>query len=198
MKTFIKRSLVIFLFLLFSASFKAQVFVIPEAGLNLSNFSFAKENYSATVGVGYQAGALARLGKNAFLQTGLFYSQFSNDITFNDSLTVITGPVTVNGLMLPVELGFNLYNADIIRIRLLAGINLAFPLSINENVFSVEKDNFKTSNVGAAIGFGVDIFRFVMDANFSFGINDMATFGDNNVSLNLYTFSIGYLIGDAY
>lgn len=198
MKSFIKRSLVIFLFLFFSNSFKAQVFVIPEAGFNLSNFSFAKDNYSATVGVGYQVGALARLGKNAFLQTGLFYSQFSNDISFNDSITLITGPVTVNGLMLPVELGFNLYNADIIRIRLLAGINLAFPLNVNENVFSVEKENFKGSNVGAAIGFGFDIFRFVMDANFSFGINDMATFGDNNVSLNLYTFSIGYLIGDAY
>ena len=198
MKSFIKRSLVIFLFLFFANSFKAQVFVIPEAGLNLSNFSFAKANYSATVGVGYQAGVLARMGKNAFLQTGLFYSQFSNDISFNDSLTAITGPVTVNGLMLPVELGFNLYNADIIRIRLLAGVNISFPLSINENVFSVEKENFKGSNVGAAFGFGVDIFRFVMDANFSFGMNDMATFGDNNVSLNLYTFSIGYLIGDAY
>jgi len=194
----LKRTFFVFIILIASGSIRAQVFVIPQGGLNLSEFSFIKDNYTATTSVGYQAGALARFGKNAFLQTGLLFSQFSNEISYSDSLINIKGPLTVRGLLMPLQVGFNLYNADIIRLRIMAGINLSFPLTIDENVFLIEKSNFKTSNIGAAIGFGFDIFRFVMDANFSFGMNDMASVNGTNVSLKLYTFSIGYLIGDAY
>jgi len=176
---------------------QSQVFVIPQAGLNLSEFSFSSDNYSQTTNVGYQIGALGRFGKNAFLQTGLFWNQISNDIIFEDSLTINSGPVVVSGLLVPVQLGFNIYNADIFKIRLQAGINLSFPINVDPNEFSIEKEQFK-NNVGAAVGFGFDIFRFVMDANFSFGINDMMTVNDVNVNLKQYTLSIGYLIGDRY
>lgn len=187
--------------LIFSISFstaKAQVFVIPEGGLNLSSFSFNKDGYDETTSVGFQAGVLGRFGKNAFLQTGVFYSEFSNQIVFSDSLNTSSDQLTVNSILLPINVGFNLLNLDIFKVRLLAGINIAFPINVDPNVFNISKSDFNTSNVGAAVGFGFDIYRFVFDANFSFGMNDMLNFDETSATLNLYTINIGYLIGKYY
>jgi hypothetical protein len=180
------------------SSAKAQVFVIPEGGLNLSSFSFNKEGYDETTTVGFQAGVLGRFGKNAFFQTGVYFSEFSNQIVFTDSLSMSSDQLTINSLLLPISVGFNILNLDLFKIRLLAGINIAFPINVDPNVFEISKSDFNTSNVGAAVGFGLDIYRFVFDANFSFGMNDMLKSDETTATLNLYTINIGYLIGKLY
>jgi len=198
MRTIIIKFIFSVFILLIGSNSQAQIHVIPQAGLNISEFSFNSDGYSQTSNVGYQVGALARFGKNAFLQTGVFWSQISNDIIYEDSLIRNSGPVVVKGVLVPIQLGFNIYDADIFRLRLQAGINLSFPVTIDPNMLSIEKSQFKSSNLGAVIGFGFDIFRFVMDANFSFGVNDMLTVNEVNVNLKQYTLSVGYLIGDRY
>ncbi len=198
MRLYFTKLLFSVLLLLLGSTVQAQMYIIPQAGLNLSDFAFNSDEYSKTSNVGYQVGALGRFGKNAFLQTGIFWNQISSEIQYEDSLIKNSGPVVVKGILVPVQLGFNLYDADIFRIRLQAGINLSFPISVDPNVFSIEKSHFNGSNVGAAVGFGFDIFRFVMDANFSFGINDMLTVNDTSVTLKQYTLSVGYLIGNSY
>jgi hypothetical protein len=177
---------------------KAQVFVIPEAGMNLSSFSFNKDGYSETANVGFQAGVLGRFGKNAFFQTGVFYSEFSNQIVFTDSLSSSSDQLTINSILLPINVGFSIVNLDIFKVRLMAGINITFPINVDPNVFEISKSDFNTSTIGAAVGFGLDIYRFVFDANFSFGMNDMLSFNETNATLNLYTINIGYLIGKYY
>lgn len=197
MKSFSKSLIISFLFACFvNTNAKSQVYIIPEIGMNLSEFSFTSDDYKNTTNVGFQVGALARLGKNAYLNAGLFYSQYSNQLSFTDSLSNISSDnINIEGILLPLGFGFNIVNLDIFKIRLLAGVNFAFPLSVDENIFAIEKSDFNTSSIGFAAGFGLDIFRFVFDANFSFGMNDMLTINDTNASLNLYTLSIGYLIG---
>jgi hypothetical protein len=190
-------SLIFLSAILFEA--KAQVYVIPEVGLNLSQFSFNKAGYENTVDVGFQAGVLGRYGKNAFLQAGVFYGEFANQLMYTDSLMFSNSDqIKIQSIFLPIAVGFNIVNLDIFKIRLDAGINVTFPLEVKENSFNVVKSDFNTSNVGFAAGFGLDIFRFVFDANFSFGMNNMMTINDTDVSLNLYTISIGYLIGKNY
>ena len=176
----------------------AQPFLIPQAGLNLSEFAFNNDEFITRSEVGYQFGFLGRFGKNAFLQTGVLYSQMNNTFTLEDTTGFYNGKVTVNGLFIPAQLGFNIYNADIIKIRLLAGINMSIPLEVKDESSYLSKSDFTGMSTGAAVGFGVDIFRFVLDANFSFGISDMIELGDINSHLNLYTLSIGYLIGNSY
>ena len=196
MKSIFNKLVVIFFVLLVSNSTYAQVFVIPQVGLNISEFSFTKSGYESSSNVGGQLGVGFRFGKNAFFATGVHWAQYSNDIVYEDTLGLVTSSaLNVQSILLPLQVGFSLYNADILRIRLQAGINLSFPIGIEDNDFNVTKDNFNSSNVGAAIGFGFDIYRFVMDANFSFGMNDMLSINDTTVGLNLYTLSIGYLIG---
>lgn len=197
MKSGFNRLVVIFFVLLISNSSYSQVFVIPQVGLNLSEFSFAKAGFENSANVGSQLGVGFRFGKNAFFATGVYWSQYSNDIVYQDTLGLITSStLNVKNILLPLQVGFSLYNADVFRIRLQAGINISFPIGVDDNDFNISKDNFNSSNVGAAIGFGFDIYRFVMDANFSFGMNDMLTIDDTSVGLNLYSLSIGYLIGN--
>lgn len=194
------RKIVIGLLLIgFSNSISAQVFAVPTVGMNLSEYAFNLDGFDTRSEVGYQVGVLGRFGKNAFLQTGVLYNETSNSVSYVDSLSTIpTEQLKIKGVLVPIQLGFSIYNADILRIRLLAGIQLAIPTSLDENSFELSKSDLNGSSVGAAIGFGFDIFRFVLDANFSFGINDMLTTEDFNSHLNLYTLSIGYLIGNSY
>lgn len=189
----------VFTLLMSTSSVKAQVFVIPEIGMNLSEFSFNLDGYDNTTNVGFQAGALVRLGKSAFFQTGALYSQYSNQIVYKDSTGFTNSDeLKVSSILMPLNVGFSLVNTDILKFRLMAGINLSFPVSVDNNVFSIEKSDFNSSTVGAAVGFGVDIYRFVFDTNFSFGMNDMLNKNGTTAALNLYTISIGYLIGNYY
>ena len=199
MKSIIKRVFIGFLLLAVSNSLYSQVHAIPLVGMNLSEFAFNSDSFDNRVEVGFQAGVLGRFGKNAFLQTGVLYSQMSNSVSYTDSLgSIPSEQLKVDGILIPIQLGFSIFSADIMRIRLLAGVQLSIPTNLSENSFGLTKSDLKGSNIGAAIGFGFDIFRFVLDANFSFGINDMLTTENFNAHLNLYTLSIGYLIGNSY
>lgn len=200
MKSFYNKIVLgVFALLICSISLKSQPLIIPEVGMNLSEFTFNLDGYDNSTNVGFQAGALVRMGKGAFFQTGVLYSQYSNQIIYKDSVGFTNSDqLKVGSILLPLNVGFSLVNADVFKFRLMAGINLAFPLSVDENVFSIEKADFNSTSVGAAVGFGVDVYRFVFDTNFSFGMNEMLNKNGTTASLNLYTISIGYLIGDYY
>jgi hypothetical protein len=173
----------------------AQIYLIPQVGMNLSKFTFNVEGYENTVNVGFQVGLLGRFGKKAFLQTGVLYSDYSNQMFMTDSIGSANDNLDVQNILLPINVGFNILNTDLFKFRLIAGINLSFPIKIEPNDFNIDKSNFSTSSVGAAIGFGFDIYRFVLDANFSFGMNDMINVNNNKAGLNLYMLNVGYLIG---
>ncbi len=193
----LKKTLIIFSIItgIISVS-SAQVHVIPAVGLNLSKIKIDLENGDTTPLTGYQVGANLRLGSAGFLQVGVFYHQYANRFELIDStLNDIRTDVTINGILIPMQFGFNIYNIDILKIRLMAGINLSLPTKMDPNDLELTVDDLNNSNVEIAVGFGVDIFRLVVDVNFGFAMNDL--FVDNvlNSGKNLYTLNVGYLIG---
>lgn len=193
----LKKTLIIFSIItgIISVS-SAQVHVIPAVGLNLSKIKIDLENGDTTPLTGYQVGANLRLGSAGFLQVGVFYHQYANRFELLDStLNDIRTDVTINGILIPMQFGFNIYNIDILKIRLMAGINLSLPTKMDPNDLELTVDDLNNSNVEIAVGFGVDIFRLVVDVNFGFAMNDL--FVDNvlNSGKNLYTLNVGYLIG---
>lgn len=193
-----KLKLILSVFLsigIFSASY-AQVHVIPSAGLNLSKMNVDLDNGETTALTGYQVGATLRLGDGGFVQLGTFYHQYSNRFELVDSLQNLTRTdVTVNGVLIPIQLGFSLYNVDILKVRLMAGINLSIPTKVDPNDLNIIKDDLNGSNVEIEVGFGVDIFRLVVDVNFGFAMNDLFVDKSLNSGKNLYTLNVGYLIG---
>lgn len=177
-----------------------QIKFIPAAGLNLSNLKIDLPDGKTVPKTGYQVGASARLGNSGFLQVGAFYHQYTNRLEGTDTLTLesYNTDLTISGVHLPIQFGFSIYNVDLLKIRLMAGINVGIPTAVKENDFGVTADDLKGSNVALAVGFGFDIFRFVIDANFGFAMNDLFLDKSLNSGKDLYTLSVGYLIGKTY
>lgn len=194
---YFNRTLVVFILIAGITSVSsAQVHVIPAVGLNLSKIKFDLENGDTSPLTGYQVGASVRLGNAGFLQVGVFYHQYANRFELIDSTqTEVRSNVTINGVLMPIQFGFSIYNVDILKIRLMAGINLAFPTGMDSNDLGLTVDDLNNSNVEIAVGFGVDIFRFVVDVNFGFAMNDLFVNKALNSGKNLYTLNVGYLIG---
>ena len=195
--TSFKKTAIIFILILgFVTVSSAQVHVIPAIGLNLSKIKFDLENGDTSPLTGYQVGASLRLGNAGFLQVGAFYHQYANRFERIDSTqTENRTNVTINGVLIPMQFGFSIYSVDILKIRLMAGINLSLPTGMDSNDLDLTVDDLNNSNVEIAVGFGVDIFRLVVDVNFGFAMNDLFVDKALNSGKNLYTLNVGYLIG---
>lgn len=194
---YFKKLLIVIIFIIGIASVSsAQVHFIPAVGLNLSSIKFDLENGDTSPLTGYQVGASLRLGNAGFLQIGAFYHQYANRFEWIDSTqTENRTDVTFNGVLMPIQFGFSIYNVDILKIRLMAGINLGIPTNVKPNELDITVDDLNGSNVEIAVGFGVDIFRLVVDVNFGFAMNDLFEDKSLNSGKNLYTLNVGYLIG---
>lgn len=175
----------------------AQIVVIPMAGLNLSKIKYDMPEGSTTPLSGYQVGANMRIGSSGFLQLGAFYHRYANRFEGLDTTTqeLFSTDIKISSILIPIQFGFSVYNVDILKIRLMAGVNIGIPLDIDPNSLDLIKDDLRGSNVEIAVGFGIDIFRFVIDANFGFAMNDLFEDPARNSSKNLYTLNVGYLIG---
>ena len=195
--TSFKKTAIIFILILgFVTVSSAQVHVIPAIGLNLSKIKFDLENGDTSPLTGYQVGASLRLGNAGFLQVGAFYHQYANRFERIDSTqTENRTNVTINGVLIPMQFGFSIYNVDILKVRLMAGINLSLPTNMDDNDLGLTVEDLNNSNVEIAVGFGVDIFRLVVDVNFGFAMNDLFVDKALNSGKNLYTLNVGYLIG---
>ncbi|RLD23339.1 MAG: hypothetical protein DRI54_07490 [Bacteroidetes bacterium] len=194
---YFKRIFIVFIIITGIVSVSsAQVHVIPAVGLNLSKMKFDLENGDTSPLTGYQVGASLRLGNAGFLQIGAFYHQYANRFEWIDSTqTENRTDVTINGALIPIQFGFSIYNVDILKVRLMAGIQLGIPTNVKPNELDLTVDDLNGSNVEIAVGFGVDIFRLVVDVNFGFAMNDLFADKALNSGKNLYTLNVGYLIG---
>jgi hypothetical protein len=174
----------------------AQIVVIPEVGLNLSKIKFDLIDGKTVPLTGYQIGAKLRVGGGGFFQFGGFYHQYSNRFEWIDSLGVENQTnITIDGVLIPIQFGFSVYNVDILKVRLMAGINVGIPTGMKPNDLDLTKEDLKGSNVEITVGFGFDIFRFIIDANFGFAMNDLFKDPSVNSGKNLYSLNVGYLIG---
>jgi hypothetical protein len=174
----------------------AQIAVIPEVGLNLSKIKYDSTGVETVPLTGYQIGANLRIGGGGFLQVGVFYHQYANRFEWTDSSGVQSQTnITIDGVLIPIQFGFSVYNADMLKVRLMAGINVGIPTGMKPNDFNLTKDGLKGSNVEIAVGFGFDIYRFIIDANFGFAMNDLFNDPSKNSGKNLYSLNVGYLIG---
>ena len=175
----------------------AQVVIIPMAGLNLSKIKYDIPEGNTVPLTGYQVGANMRIGSGGFLQVGAFYHKYSNRFEGIDTTTLeaFSTDIKIDGVLIPIQFGFSIYNVDILKIKLMAGINIGIPTGMESNSLNLLKDDLKGSNIEIAVGFGFDIFRFVIDANFGFAMNDLFNDPSKNSGKNLYTLNVGYLIG---
>ncbi|MEL6719578.1 MAG: outer membrane beta-barrel protein, partial [Bacteroidota bacterium] len=63
-------------------------------------------------------------------------------------------------------------NADKFKLRAHAGGVGLVPLNVNDNSFLITKSDYKSVNIGAVVGAGLDLGKLTLDLNYDFGLTD--------------------------
>ena len=171
----------------------------PKVGYQTTKLSYKRADIKDGFANHFTVGAFARVTKGRFIfQPEVLWFKTSNMFTTevtgtnaNNPLDIPTGAdlnVTLNAmnLQVPVLIGFELLDLDIITLRAHAGPTANFVLrsqtvvdySLNNNITEVEKipenDNFdpKTITWGLQAGVGVDLLnKITLDVNYNFGMS---------------------------
>ncbi|WP_053406449.1 porin family protein [Persicobacter sp. CCB-QB2] len=149
---------------------QAQIHLVPAAGVTISK----PNNDAFNPKAGYKFGASLRIGEKWFIQPGLFYTQYSSEVDWNDlqnTPNIDLESFNQTGWEVPVMVGYQFINADMFKFRAYAGPQIGFGYKTNGNNFT---DVFDTESTQWAVkaGLGVDILFFTLDADYGWGLSD--------------------------
>ena len=228
-----------------------KTFLLIAALLMMGSAAFAGGGFDIAIGpkVGYQttkadikagfanhftAGLFGRvtIGR-IYVQPEVLYFKTSNvfdghvtGVESNNLFNLPTGAnvnITLNqmSLQVPVLIGFNVVDLDLITLRAQVGPTANFVLRSQtlfdetytigeqqaqiENTTTDEQFDTKSINWGVQAGLGVDIWRFTLDVNYNFGLSKMfenlndTTLGEtfdfsnsNDVKQNIFLVTVGF------
>ena len=233
-KTFL---LIAALLMMGSAAFAGGGFDIaigPKVGYQTTKLSYGKDDIKAGFANHFTAGLFGRvtIGR-IYVQPEVLYFKTSNvfdghvtGVESNNLFNLPTGAnvnITLNqmSLQVPVLIGFNVVDLDLITLRAQVGPTANFVLRSQtlfdetytigeqqaqiENTTTDEQFDTKSINWGVQAGLGVDIWRFTLDVNYNFGLSKMfenlndTTLGEtfdfsnsNDVKQNIFLVTVGF------
>ncbi len=206
------------LFLLFVALFvvtsvKSQVKFDfgPKIGYQSSFLSRFDYDRKAISNGSLTFGAFGRVSINKFIvQPELMYSTYSFELQRPTDIDVKNYSLAV-----PVMFGYELYDADCIKLRGSIGSVMYFGLQdvfekdgevldLNDNLIYSMLSHWthSTLSLGAAVNVGVDLYRFTIDFNYSHGLTSVFYKGVAPVLINgvyepykqnVFTITLGYI-----
>lgn len=187
------KKFVLFLsvFLIYNLNLQSQFGV--RFGLNSSSIKFKTLglNVETDNRLGFHLGVVQnfQIEKNLFLRPGLLFSIKGGKVS--DSSTNDSNKITINYIEVPLsaiyyfmEEGRGFFGE--------LGPYIGGLVSASANGESV-KDEFKTIDIGINIGAGYDFNNFIIGANYSFGLSNIAKASDDdfdvtakNINLNFF------------
>ena len=202
-KTFL---LIAALLMMGSAAFAGGGFDIaigPKVGFQTAKLSYEKADIKAGFANHFTAGLFGRVTIGRFyVQPEVLYFKTSNlfdvNVTGEDEYFNIPTGANVNltlnqmNLQVPVLLGVNILDLDLITLRAQVGPTANFVLKsqtlidytvsatgnegsqmTQEGNVSSDSDQFNTKTIswGLQAGLGVDVWRFTLDVNYNFGLS---------------------------
>ncbi|MCF6170644.1 MAG: hypothetical protein L3J66_06675 [Bacteroidales bacterium] len=194
-----KTILSLFFVLVCSFLLKAQLTIIPAAGVHYTNFTRSPGEWDRYGGFGYQAGASAIIGRLTYGELGVFwlknYSEFSQinaggngPVRFNHEVTI---------LRIPVLGGYTIWDGQDLSFdfRVFAGPVFDIVLQANNTIPHTDapaKQDYNNVIWGGTAGFSVAYWWLFADAAYEFGFSkvykntaDFGTAKANTVSLNI-------------
>ena len=107
-----------------------------------------------------------------------------------------TFTINQSNLALPVFVGLQLLDLDLVKVRANVGPVFYFTMGKTEytaNIMGTETTKKVESvsedmTIGGALNFGVDVWRFALDVNYSLGLTDVY---DDEIELGPYEFEVG-------
>ncbi len=148
-------------------------------------------NFKSTFDPGFTAGIFARFGRRFYFQPELMYALQTrklSGIIDNVEENIENKSHAIN---VPLLLGGTLINNKNFKLRIFAGPDFSFTMG---NSYKDAKDFFSRLDYGGLVGFGVDLWRFTVDAGYQF------TFAENkaedpilsHVQYNLFKVGVGF------
>jgi hypothetical protein len=137
-----------------------------------------------------------RIGGRGHLQPGLFYQYLGIELSAPpNSIPGVTDVVKesnyIHSLWVPLELGYDILDTDLLKLRGHAGASGTFILSVPDNDLGIEEDDMKSSTWGIIVGAGVDILFLTTDLSYEFGLTDMYENDPSGTKRNVLRLSVG-------
>jgi hypothetical protein len=176
----------------------------PKIGYQTSKLSYKKADIKNGFKNNFTIGAFGRIEiGNLYVQPEILYFKSENDFSLKlndqDASTLGVDPnlsLTLNtmNLQVPIMVGFKVLDLDLLTLRAQVGPTANFVLK-DETLFNANfsgsetnKPEFDTKNInwGLQAGLGVDMMKFTLDINYSFGLSKIFESGviDNTIISN--------------
>jgi hypothetical protein len=160
----------------------AQLELKPAIGFNSARFDsnprFADgpnglDSLVADGRAGYQVGASLAIGRNLFVEPGIFYNKMNQ--SFTPTNTENEKPeFTFNAsyLRIPVNFGWRFIgnSSSLAAIRIFLGPSMFIPLKVKENSYPLVKEDLKSPKFDLSIGAGLNIWLLFLDVSYGWGL----------------------------
>jgi len=173
----------------FASQINAQFHFGLKGGLNFANFKIeqsikqAKDQVTIENSTGWQAGALLQIKIPVIglaFQPELLYTVRKVDMDQKAH--------GIHYFEVPVNLQFGL-DLKVLRPYLQAGPYFGYALKTDGEHF----ENISKLDWGAGIGGGLEIWKFQLDARYSWGLQDVSSVKEFEIKNNRFTVSLGIL-----
>lgn len=204
--------LLVAIFAMTTANAQFDFCIGPKLGYQTTKLSFKKDNIKSDFKGNMTLGVFGRITVERFVvQPELLYFKSSKSMRFETtgkSFSLNNIIVNQNNLALPVFLGYQFVDTKMFDMRICAAPVFYFAVgkveytSEDGNKSLIVNDASKNTIIGGAVNLGVDIWRFVLDVNYSFGLSkvfdDELHLSDNrSISVidarqNVFTVTLGF------
>ncbi len=205
-------------FLLFAALFLAtaanaqfDICVGPKVGYQATKLSLNKETIKSSFKGNMTFGVFGRVTIKKFIvQPELLYFKSGKIVEaslFENTQGILPNvkpTLTINqaNLALPIFLGYQFLDLDLIKMRANIGPVFYFAVGGTEYVYETKIGNAEAPStsyvtndsspneevtVGAALNLGIDVWRFTLDVNYSLGLTEAF---DDNIEIGNYDFEM--------
>lgn len=164
---------VLFLALLVAGQACAQAELKPGIGITYSDMSKSPANGEVTGQLGWQLGGSVLIGQKFYGEGGVFYATKSTAFTESSAKLEFTNDI--NGLRIPVALGFHLIGEQKSQfaLRVFGGGSAFIVTSVSAP--GASKDDFTSPTWGVFAGAGLDIFMFFVDLQYEWSLSDVSS-----------------------
>ncbi len=177
---------------LMSGLMYGQFHIGPQIGYTAANLSYNKNDISTGLKNNMVIGVFMRLGKKIYIQPELNYLTQGSVFKFPslNSTSVIEQNVQLKSIQVPLNLGFQLIDLKVVKLRIFGGATANFvadktidPVNSAPKDY-LQPDNFNNVNFQYQIGAGLDVLMFALDVKYYGGISDLV---NGNVTYNSTT-----------
>lgn len=199
-----KKSALLFIFLLSGCFVFGQLSFGPKIGINLNKLStdmgenviMLKEQSKS----GLQFGAFARLGGKTYFQPEIMISGRGGKFNFTPTgvSNLENYEYSLTAIDIPLLIGSKIFNTPIAKLRIFAGtvasFNLNKKLKINNIKQTTEDIHLKDAVWAATLGAGIDVLMFTLDVRYEIGLNNISSETGQTIKPRLFNVSLGWKI----